>query len=303
MRKDGDVLLEHVGAAQSSVLLCAPFIKVGVLKRLLPALTENVTLEVVTRWHPEEIAAGVSDLEVFDLIAARPRSRLSLLDNLHAKLYRGDGNYLAGSANLTATALGWCDNPNLELLLPVDANDPSVQRCLDALKEARVATAEEQERIRKAAEQIPASKLPQSLDVVDAMAMLWLPRFAAPANLFLAYRKQDRERLTRDNLEAADQDLTALSIPPGLSKAEFEREVGKRFADMPAVATLLKATEGDLSDAAAIELIETLSPGSELSAAIGWRIVREWLTTFMGDLYEIAPQSFITRPKPGAVRK
>jgi hypothetical protein len=33
-----------------------------------------------------------------------------------------------------------------------------------------------------------------------------------------------------------------------------------------------------------------------------WLIVREWLTHFLGDAYEIAPQNFVLRLKPGAAR-
>ena len=63
MRRDGDMLVEHLSGARTRVLLCAPFIKAGVLKRLLTVIPASVTLDIVTRWRPEEIAAGVSDLE------------------------------------------------------------------------------------------------------------------------------------------------------------------------------------------------------------------------------------------------
>ena len=126
MRRDGDVLLAHVARAKKGVLLCAPFIKLGVAKRLLSAIGPDVAVEIITRWHAEEIAAGVSDLAVFDLSVSRPGVTMRLLDNLHAKLYVSDDLLLAGSANLTATALGWCDDPNLELLMPVSENDEAV---------------------------------------------------------------------------------------------------------------------------------------------------------------------------------
>jgi len=147
MRRDGDLLVEHVSAAKSRVVLCAPFMKVGVVKRLLAAITPGVAVEIVTRWHAEEVAAGVSDLGVFDLAAARPGTSLSLLDHLHAKLYFADEALLAGSANLTATALGWCNDPNLELLTPVSSADPAVRRCMEGLALARPATATERDAI------------------------------------------------------------------------------------------------------------------------------------------------------------
>ncbi|MBY5841271.1 phospholipase D family protein [Rhizobium leguminosarum] len=303
MRRDGDLLIEHLGAASGRVVLCAPFIKAGVLRRLLAAMSKDVDLDIVTRWHPQEVAAGVSDLEIFDLISGRPRSKLRLLDNLHAKLYISDARLLAGSANLTATALGWCDDPNIELLMPVSIDDPNVQRCLDSLKHARDATMEERDAIRAAADAIDGSPLPLAAAVVDEMASVWLPRLAAPANLFHAYRPRSRERLTRDSLEAADHDLAALALPPGLSETAFIGEVGRRFCEMPAIVLILRAAEEDLTDEAAAALVATLSINAEISPATGWRIVRDWLTMFMGDRYEIAPQSFITRPKSGSPRR
>ena len=40
-----------------------------------------------------------------------------------------------------------------------------------------------------------------------------------------------------------------------------------------------------------------------MSVEAHWQIVREWLTYFLRDKYEIAPQSFITRLRPGASRE
>jgi len=303
MRRDGDVLLTHLSSATRRVLLCAPFIKLDVLKRLIGAIPPGIPLEIVTRWHPQEVAAGVSDLEVFDLVSARPASRLRLFDYLHAKLYIRDDELLAGSANLTATALGWCDTPNLELLTAVAISDFSVQQCLETLKGARDATEEERDRIRDLAKAIDEHRLPLAAEVVDDMASTWLPRLGAPASLFFAYRSRSRDRLSRDSLEAADHDLAALNLAPGLDQQAFTAEVGRKFCSMPAIAMILEEAEQDLTDDAAIALVRKMSPNSTISPSTTWRIVRDWLTVFMSDRYEVAPQSFITRPKPGASRK
>lgn len=303
MRRDGDLLVAHVANAKSNVLLCAPFIKLGVAKRLLAAVDPDVTVEIVTRWHAEEIAAGVSDLAVFDLVASRPGATLRLLDNLHAKLYAADDQLLAGSANLTATALGWCDDPNLELLMSVPADAEAVLRCRTALTAARLATAEERAVIQAVVDGLQRSPLPVSKTVDDAMAGPWLPKLAAPERLYAAYVPSARERLTTSAIEAADHDLQALAIAPGLSEAAFRNQVAERFSTMPAVATILTAAQSDLSDAAAVDLIETLVGSSDMNTAARWQIVRDWLTYFLRDKYEIAPQSYVTRLRPGAGRE
>ncbi len=303
MRRDGDLLVAHVARAEKNVLLCAPFIKLGVAKRLLAAVGADVAVEIVTRWHAEEVAAGVSDLAVFDLVASRPGITMRLLDNLHAKLYAADDQLLAGSANLTATALGWCDDPNLELLMPVSADAEAVLRCRAALAAARLATAEERAAIQAVVDGLERPPLPDSKTVDDAMAGPWLPKLAAPERLYAAYVPSARDRLTRSAIEAADHDLQALAIAPGLTEPVFHNQVAERFSTMPAVDSILIAAQSDLSDAAAVDLIETLVGSSDMSATARWQIVRDWLTYFLRDKYEIAPQSYVTRLRPGVGRE
>ncbi len=302
MRRDGDLLVEHVQRARVSVLLCAPFIKVGVAKRLLAGIQADVNVEIVTRWHAEEVAAGVSDLEVFELAAARPRTTLRLLDNLHAKLYLSDDKLLAGSANLTATALGWCDDPNLELLVEIPADSDAVTRCRAGLSAARLATAKERDAIQALVNNMDRLPMPDGRMVNEALVGLWLPRLAAPERLFAAYTPSARERLTASAVEAADHDLSALAIFPGLNESAFRAEVADRFSTMPAIVTILAAAQSDLTDASAAGLIQTMGEDVGMTPVARWQIVREWLTYFLRDKYEIAPQSFVTRLRPGAGR-
>ncbi|WP_278392250.1 phospholipase D family protein [Sphingobium yanoikuyae] len=303
MRRDGDLLVAHLARAEKNVLLCAPFIKLGVARRLLAAVGSDVAVEIVTRWHAEEVAAGVSDLAVFDLVASRPGITMRLLDNLHAKLYAADDQLLAGSADLTATALGWCDDPNLELLMPVPADAEAVLRCRAALAAARLATAEERAAIQAVVDGLERPPLPNSKTVDDAMAGPWLPKLAAPERLYSAYVPSARDRLTRSAIEAADHDLQALAIAPGLTEPVFRNQVAERFSTMPAVDSILIAAQSDLSDAVAVDLIETLVGSSDMSATARWQIVRDWLTYFLRDKYEIAPQSYVTRLRPGVGRE
>ena len=302
MRREGDLLLEHLAQAKAKVLLCAPFIKVSVAKRLLAAIPVGVSVEIITRWHPEEVAAGVSDLEVFELVASRNDTLLKLLDKLHAKLYFSDQKLLAGSANLTATALGWCDRPNVELLVAVSVDDEAVLRCLAELQGARLATAEERAAIQTKVDTMERVTLPGAEQIADDLAHLWLPRLAAPERLYQAYLPSARDRQTSSALEAADHDLQALAVVPNLNEVDFRAQIAERFASMPAIAALLSAAQRDLEDTEASDLIRTMAMESEIAPHTRWQIVREWMTYFLGDKYEIAPQSFVTRLRPGAGR-
>lgn len=303
MRRDGDILIEHLARARSRVLLCAPFIKAGVLKRIFAVIPASVTVDIVTRWRPEEIAAGVSDLEVYDLVANRSAASLRLLDNLHAKIYVADEAVLAGSANLTATALGWCDDPNVEVLTLIPITDPAIANCLVVLATARNASQEERDRIRAVADTLQRTPMPLARAVDDSLALLWLPRLAAPERLFSAYTPSARERLTSSTVEAADHDLRALDIPSGLGDTTFKSTVAERFSDMPAITAILEAARNDLTDTAGADLLRRLCPDTAMSPEMHWQIVREWMTFFLQDKYEIAPQTFVTRLRPGAAGK
>src|SRR4051812_20976303 len=115
----GDALLEAAAAADGPVLVVAPFVKVSPLRRMLEALPADTSVTCVTRWVPEEIAAGISDHQVWTLFRSRPGWQLRLRGDLHAKYYRFGSRLFAGSANVTGKAFGWSPEPNLELLLPV----------------------------------------------------------------------------------------------------------------------------------------------------------------------------------------
>ena len=303
MRRDGDRLVEHLAAATQDVLICAPFIKARVLTRLLQAVPSPVPVRVVTRWLPAEIAVGVSDLEVFDVVAARDGARLDLLDRLHAKIYVADGVALAGSANLTGAALGWSDKPNLELLTTLEATGEAIGQFIDQLTEARPASIEERDRVCHLATELGIPKLNLVSDsATTAPAVLWLPRLAAPVRLFQAYMPQTRDRLAESVLEAALEDLDALGIPPGLPEPAFRLAVADAFRRMPAVQRLLAAAADDLRDADGAQIIRQMPGARDLDAEQQWLTVREWMTSFLGDRYEIVPTSFIVRLKPGAGR-
>lgn len=251
----------------------------------------------MTRWIPEEVAAGVSDLAVFDLAQARGNCSLNLLDNLHAKLYTADDVALVGSANLTGRALGWSTFPNVEILTTVSLSDESIGRCLLALEKSRVATKEEMERIRELAEHMKSPLLPEGAEADNVVARPWLPTLSAPARLYEAYFPKARERLTQPVKDAADLDLRALDIQMGLNQHDFREAVKAGLKSMSGMKLVLEAARSDLTDIEGAKLVKELSLSDEISPSVQWAIVREWITYFLSDGFEIAPQSFIVRQR------
>lgn len=297
MRRDGDILVEHLASAREAAVICAPFIKAKVLRRILDRLDPSVEVEIATRWIPAEVAAGVSDLEVYDIVNERPRTTLKLIDNLHAKIFVADMTVLTGSTNVTARAFGWCNSPNLEVLVPAEIEDPAIRACLSAVELARVATESERARVLAESESLVTQVLPEAVDFDVPYAGVWLPRFGAPQRLYAAYRAATRDRLSADNLEAADHDLAALALPAGLDETAFGHAVRESMAEMPGVQRLLEAADNYLEDSEGERIVSLLNPGSDLKPDAQWTIFREWLTYFFNDVYEIAPQVFVVRPR------
>ena len=143
LQAPGTSLRDLLEKAERDVVLVAPFIKVLALRDLLRFVSQNVRVTCVTRWRPDEVAAGVSDLEVFDELQERNWGSLLLLPRLHAKYYRADDSCLMGSANLTSRALGFSSPPNVELMVQLGANVRSLELFEDqVISSAYPATAE-----------------------------------------------------------------------------------------------------------------------------------------------------------------
>lgn len=303
MIADGERLKALVEGARQNVLLCAPFIKIKVLRTILLHIKDGVAVRIVTRWKAAEVAAGVSDLEVFELTNERPDTKLALLDDLHAKLYLADDEGLAGSANLTAAALGWADRSNVELLLPVTRSDEDVARLLRRLECAEPATYAIRSEIEVAAAALDVVQLDESQGVSanldNARNHAWLPSCAAPERLRAIYQDAETTEVVEGTREEGLADLRDLHVPSGLTPSEFEETVRDTLLLMPAFRRIIDCVPQGLTDSAGTALVSEVRPDlSQSNAALQWRIVRDWISEFFRHEFEVAPESFITRLRP-----
>ena len=301
MIADGERLKALLARAEDTVLLCAPFIKAEVLQTVLSIVPASVSARIVTRWRPLEIALGVSDLEVFDIVAERPHAELRLLDDLHAKLYRADDQCLVGSANLTATALGWSARSNIELLVPARSNDPDVALLLDRIERAERATSKIREEIFAIVNSLEVTRLEEGQNMTgesDSRRLAWLPRCAAPDKLYEMYRNANTTVVVEGTKEEGLADLRDLYIPNGLSQTDFDETVQNALLLMPAFAAIIEKIPQGVTDAIGVAHVKDARPDLAASdAQAQWRIVRDWIGAFFPD-FEVAPESFITRLKP-----
>jgi hypothetical protein len=300
VRALGEELLDLCKLAQTDLVLASPFIKVGALGRILEAVVPEVTITCVTRWRPEEVAAGVTDLEVFDVLSQRAGSRILLRSDLHAKYYRADRRVLVGSANLTAVALGWREPSNFELLVSWDVGESTWSAMEVRMLEGTVpATSSLQALVAEAAatirEVVPPDGLEASDEAYAASPGLatprenWIPRLRHPDLLFAIYQAEFGT-ITEQGRVDGTSDLAILSPAQGLSKAAFEKTIGATLLQLPTISAIDQfVAEAKRFGEVRAFLRERLgAPDHRVDPAEAWQTIIRWLLHFLPDRYELA---------------
>lgn len=284
----GEHLLDVVRATREELVLCAPFAKLGVLSRLLAAVGPDVRITLITRWRPEEVAAGVSDTSVLPAVQERG-GKVLLCHRLHAKYVRSDERVLIGSANLTATALGWTATPNLELLTEVPRDTQQIRELEDRLTmEVVEATADLAAEIEEAAALLPRTVPEIQLADVDqegGLMTAWYPALRAPRDLYVAY-SSGIDRLTSASARAAATDLAALELPSGLDEPAFEAVVRSRLLQSPLVQTIDELLKTSQRFGAVRAVIQERLELTREEADFAWQTLMRWLLEFFPERYD-----------------
>lgn len=271
-----------------NVTIIAPFItKVG-LNEIIEKLSSDSSLTIFTRWNLEEVAAGVSDPGIIDLI--NKNSSIFLNSNLHAKAYiRHGSGALVGSANVTGRGLGLSSAGSAELLVDVEEKNERLVSLLNYL-DACSGKADRYlaDRIKNDAA-IFKNKHKDFFDKKRSRSNgseVWLPLYSYPKALWYIYSGKRGERL----YSLAEHDLIALDLPKGLDVEEFNALVCHKLGQ-GLVAKI--ATE-----AIGLSAYKAVLKFKNLSEAAGckvedpehrWNTLVAWLTHFMPERYELSP--------------
>lgn len=293
MKQAGLQLEELCIQARHEVLLAAPFIKLNTFDRLLKSIDQNIKVRCVTRWHPDEIVAGVSDLDVWLLVKERPHTTLWLRSDLHAKYYRGDQRVLVGSANLTNAALGWSKRANLELLISSDVLADFEQELFAG---SVIVDDSLYKHVKQRVDALPAILKPETVDIppdlLDENIMptvsleAWLPLLRHPEKLYTAYAG-DVDQLGTGSRIAALYDLQALDIPVGLNREQFEAYVGIELLQKPIIRQVDQFVETPQRFGAVRDLLKTLPSSIQdgFDPDMAWQTLMRWLVYFMPQRY------------------
>ena len=197
-------------SAMGEVSVVAPFIKVNALRSLLDVIPTDTPLHCATRWLPREVAAGVSDPEILDMLEERGNFTLSLVDKLHAKLYIAGERCLAGSSNVTLAGLGEGEERNIEVLVETTIADPGIAATLEEISQAkRPATRLMAQTARRLADSLSASMV----STVDLEAP-WFPNSRRPEYAYRFYTQPPSGYVgAADHILLAD--LASSNLQPG----------------------------------------------------------------------------------------
>ena len=308
----GSRLLVHSVRADRHVLLVAPFMKRSVVERILGSIAETVAVDFVTRWRPDEILAGASDLDVWPLLRDRGQSTLRLCNSLHAKYYRFDERCLIGSANLTAAALGWSPRPNLELLQEVDGRSDRIASFEDMLMQAAVVVTEDLyqlyeyliDELRPLFEVAPRGEYVYDVGVAGVAetkdevtgrpaSAEWLPTLRHPEHLYAVYLAHT-ENLTTTARRDAEADLLELSPPQGLESSAFKIYIGLLLLQYPVVQAVDAFVRTPQRFGAVRQYLKTLPCGRQMgfNASEAWQTLMRWLLYFLPDRYTMREQTY-----------
>ena len=187
--------------------------------RLLSVVRDDVTVTCVTRWKPQDIAAGASDTRCRALVVMRG-GRFMLHPSLHAKFYSFDGAVLVGSANLTDPGMGWSPSPNLEVLVKPD-DDFDANRFWDNLMSESREISDTEFSYWTQIEALTSSR-EETLWSSPSSLREWRPTTREYGNLELAYLDRWHDIPSADERARAVRDLRALALRTGLPLSEFK---------------------------------------------------------------------------------
>jgi hypothetical protein len=294
----GDWVLEGARVASDQAILVAPFIKYKSLERITDSLPDSIKLSVYTRWRIDEIAQGVSDLAVWNLLEGRHNSHLYLIQNLHSKYYRFDEAVYVGSANITDAGMTWGRSSNLETLVNAKTEkfDYFGFESLLNLKSVVVDQAI-YERTCKLVSEFKRNNVALSTPSIENIltdglispisiaeiqddftdSKVWIPATRSPDILFAVY-SGTIDLVSKDVLTGAYLDLSHMEIPPNLDQLSFSSFVASRLEMEPLIIELDKF----LSESRRFgELREFLSNFVVRDSARYWQTVMRWLLYFM----------------------
>lgn len=286
----GERIQSILAEATDTVHIIAPYIKLEALRFLVNVIPPQTHIRCTTRWLSREVAAGVSDPSIIYLLEQRGNFSLTLVDNLHAKIYIADGICLAGSPNVTLKGLGEIEDENIEILVETTTSEPNIIQVLSEIESSeRSATKELAESIMNLAKSIPAAK-----NISDESQLIfetesrnfWFPRSNKPELAYHFYSKIKDSTPSKIADQVLIMDVATANVSPGLSRDEFYNFIRSRLATISIAKTVLDSrVDTTLSFDSAHSYLEAIvnSYFPDFDTRDLWRAFVSWMSHYYSD--------------------
>jgi hypothetical protein len=237
-------LSRNLEADERLSAVIVPFMKVTALENLLE-LPNADEIFVITRWLPEEIIRGVSDIGIYPLLKKRGIP-LYIHNAIHLKIFLFDSDRaFCSSANVTSMGLGLKDQGNLEAgsfaTLQIDdflqlkrLRDDSLLVTDDVYEAYR----NQLDGIELETFTIPEVHLPSMTDKRFLLSML--PATESPDILWQYYSTLGTTPLDKDAQHRVVHDLCNYKLPTGLTQIELDQRLGEGFRNNPFILEIVE---------------------------------------------------------------
>jgi hypothetical protein len=109
------------------VSICSAFLRSSILEDFSKRLPKDSPVRVIARWRLEDLLAGASDLEAYE-VCKKMGWGFYICNNFHGKVFSFPPNgILVGSANATESGLGLLSNSNSEVCTVVKESELNKQ--------------------------------------------------------------------------------------------------------------------------------------------------------------------------------
>ena len=213
--------------------------------------------------------------KIIDVLEQRGNFTLSLVDNLHAKVYVSGQRCLVGSANVTLSGLGEAeDRNNIEVLVEATIDNPGVASTLTSISRLQRTA---NQTLAEAARRL-ANRLPSTGNINDAEEY-WYPRSRSPDRAYRLYSQPPLGFVGKAD-EILLQDLARTNLPPGRSQPNLRTAVCTLLPDIPLAGALLdEAEDTSLTRLDAMSSLKLLTD-KEYTTGDSWVAFVNWMVYF-----------------------
>lgn len=233
------ILESQIRSNDDILLILVPFIKLQALVRLYSLNLKRNRIKVVCRWRPEDIVAGVSDLEIYPFLK-QSGCELYINSNIHLKLYVFESNTAFNtSGNMTLRGLGYSDSANIEVGNMVSLTTSDWTKIYHVINSSRLVTDDIYQRFKEYSAQHPPVSRPlppiELLPAAKTYTISSLPATESPKKLADFYFSHGQQKASLEDIRRAAHDLAIFGISAGLSNSEFDKRLGDAFSRTPFV--------------------------------------------------------------------